>query len=155
MASVGPLEVVVHGSPDEGFAGFTAELGAWWPPPYRGGPGSVVDHRLEPRVGGRVTEVADDGFELDWARVEAWEPPARLVLSWAIGPDRVPTPEPARRSTVEVTFTAHGDGGTRVRLHHRDLEAHGDDDGSAYAAGLGSTRGWPWILELFTQHQAS
>lgn len=151
MASVGPIEVTVPGPPDAAFTAFTEELGQWWPQPYSWGPVTIADHRVEPHEGGRVTEVSAEGMELDWAIVTGWDPPARLQLSWAIGPDRVPTPDPARRSTVTVTFAEDARGGTRVTVVHDRLESHGGD-GVAYARGMASPQGWPWILELFSQH---
>jgi catechol 2,3-dioxygenase-like lactoylglutathione lyase family enzyme len=62
------------------FTAFTAELDDWW------GDGhidswygyKVVDHRIEPGVGGRVLEVHEDG-ELELARITVWEPPHRVA----------------------------------------------------------------------------
>ena len=56
---------------------------------------------LEPRVGGRLYEVTDEG-EQDWGSVLAWEPPARLLLDWQIGE--------ACGTEVEVTFSPGGAG---------------------------------------------
>ena len=66
-------------------------------------------------------------------------PHSRVVFTWGYEP-----PGPALApgaSTVEVTFTPR-DGGTLVRLVHRDLPA-GERDGHA--------RGWDWHLDRLTR----
>lgn len=54
----------------------------------------------------------------------AWEAPHRVVFTWQISPQRVPLPDPATASEVEVRFRTD-DAGTRVELEHRRFDRHG------------------------------
>jgi uncharacterized protein YndB with AHSA1/START domain len=81
--------------------------------------------------------------------VLAYEPPARLLLSWHIdGAYRV-DPDPAKASEVEVRFVAEGDG-TRVELEHRHFERHADG-GEEVAGTVGSEGGWSGLLAMYAQ----
>lgn len=137
--------VTVATEVEAAFSAFTAGLGTWWPQAYSWGPDQLDRHELEPRPGGRVTEFHDTGYELDWGRVVEWNPPTRLVLEWAIGPDRVPCPDTPSRVTVQ--FLADGDS-TRVEVLHDGFESHGEG-ARDYAAALGSEQGWPYILQQY------
>ena len=77
----------------------------------------------DPRIGGRLYEVTDEG-EQDWGAVLAWEPPTRLLLDWQIGS--------AKGTEVEVTFAPEGPG-TRVVLEHSGF-AEAESRGN-YAGG--------------------
>ena len=103
---------------------------------------------LEPRAGGRWYERTVDGRECDWGRVLAFEPPHRLVVSWAIAPDFTPEPDPERASEVELRFIAETPDRTRVELEHRALERHGDGWESLRDAVDGPD-GWPDDLRRF------
>jgi uncharacterized protein YndB with AHSA1/START domain len=76
------------------------------------------------------------------------QPPARIAFTWQISPQRVPQPDPARASLVEVRFTPEGDSGTRVELFHRHFSRHGDG-ADGYEAAMSSPQGWPLLLERF------
>jgi uncharacterized protein YndB with AHSA1/START domain len=113
-----PLLKTVHVpcSPQEAFRLFTEEIHQWWPLE------SHSIHRndahfcgFERRAGGRIFERSASGTECDWGRVKTWDPPHRLVFSWHPGRDVVTA------QTVEVRFTAEGDG-TRVHLTHSGWE---------------------------------
>jgi hypothetical protein len=95
---------------------------------------------LEGRVGGRLYERWHDGGEVDWGRVLAWEPPARLVLSWS------PTLERRPPTEVEVRFLAVEPDHTRVELEHRGWERLGDLAAQARSSYEG---GWPGVLDAF------
>lgn len=138
-------EVTVRTDPEAAFSAFTAGLSTWWPTAWSWGPDDLDRHELEPRDGGRVTEFHADGYQLDWGRVTEWNPPTRLVLDWAVGPDRVPCPDTPSRLTV--LFLVDG-ASTRVALVHDRLEAHGEG-AAAYAEALGSEEGWSWALRRF------
>jgi uncharacterized protein YndB with AHSA1/START domain len=102
--------VLVDFTPEEAFELFTARIASWWPVRTHSYGGDAVKNVVcEPKVGGRVYEVRDDG-EQDWARVVAWEPPHRLLLEWQIGE--------ASGTEVEVRFSPEGPG-ARVELEHR------------------------------------
>jgi uncharacterized protein YndB with AHSA1/START domain len=130
------------------FSFFTEHFAMWWPREYTWGQDVLEDIGLEPRVGGLCYERGPHGFRCDWGRVLSWEPPHRIVLTWQIGPRREPEPNPAKASTLEVTFLPDTPARTRVVLEHRDLERHGS--GAAdYRAALASPRGWASILARY------
>lgn len=137
-------EVVVPADPALAFAVFTERFADWWPGHHLSD-GDVETYVLEPGEGGRWYERTTDGAECDWGRVLAWEPPHRLVLSWAISAQWRPDPE--RASEVEVTFTPSG-GGTRVVLEHRHLDRAGDGWRDMLAS-VGGDGGWGDILARY------
>jgi uncharacterized protein YndB with AHSA1/START domain len=126
---------------EEAFQVFTAEIGAWWPvAAHSVEPDKVETVVLEGRVGGRLYERWHDGGEVDWGRVLAWEPPARLVLSWS------PSLERRAATEVEVRFQAVEPDHTRVELEHRGWERLGDLAAQARSSYEG---GWPGVLDAF------
>jgi len=140
-------------TPEHAFAAFTEAFGSWWPPEYTWSQRALEAIGIEPGEGGACFELGPYGFHLDWGRVLAWEPPRRLVFSWQIGATRVPEPDPARSSEVEVRFEPDGDDGTRVELVHRDFARHGEE-AAGYRAAMGSEQGWDFILRRFAAHLA-
>jgi uncharacterized protein YndB with AHSA1/START domain len=103
---------------------FTEKMAAWWPlEHYKIGRVKAVDAIVEPRVGGRWYERGEDGTTCDWGTVLAWEPPARLVLSWDISADW--QPDPALKTEIEIRFVPEGKDSTRVELEHRRLDRYG------------------------------
>jgi uncharacterized protein YndB with AHSA1/START domain len=134
---------------ERAFAVFVERMGDWWPVDrYHVGEADAADAVLEPREGGRWYERGDDGVECDWGRVLAYEPPARLVLAWMIGPDWKFDPDPARATEVEVRFLQEGASSTRVELEHRGFEVHGDR-AEAMRAPIASDGGWGALLQHF------
>jgi uncharacterized protein YndB with AHSA1/START domain len=133
-------------APERAFAAFTDGLATWWPPEFTWS-GDVLDTiGIEPRRDGFCFERGPHGFTVHWGRVLVWEPPGRLVLTWQISPRRVPEPDPARASEVEVRFAAGAGQRTRVELEHRGFRRHGDE-GEAYRAGMEG--GWDQLVERF------
>jgi uncharacterized protein YndB with AHSA1/START domain len=126
---------------EEAFRVFTAEIGTWWPvAAHSVEPDKVETVVLEGRAGGRLYERWHDGGEVDWGRVLAWEPPARLVLSWS------PSLERRAATEVEVRFVAVEPDHTRVELEHRGWERLGDLATQARSSYEG---GWPGVLDAF------
>ena len=136
--------------PERAFELFTAGLGSWYPPEYTWSQDVLDTIAIEPREGGRCFEVGPDGFQCDWGRVLAWEPPHRLLLAWQVSPRREPVPDPAKASEVEVRFEEAGPSATRVELEHREFARHGED-GDAYRQAMGSPQGWPYMLERYSE----
>jgi uncharacterized protein YndB with AHSA1/START domain len=141
-------EIVVNVAPERAFAVFTERFDAWWPRGHHIGAADLGEAVVEPRAGGRWYERGVDGSECDWGRVLAWEPPSRLVLSWAITPRWGAEPDPARASEIEVTFAPEGDAVTRVRLEHRHFERHGEGAASMRDA-VSREGGWGGLLDLY------
>ena len=130
--------------PERAFAHFTEEFGSWWPAEYTWSQGALAEIGIEPREGGLCFERGPHGFRCDWGRVLRWQPPERLVFTWQISPTRVPQPDPALASEVDVRFSPMDDG-TLVDLVHSRFERHGEG-AEEYAAAMGSPQGWEYIL---------
>ena len=75
--------VVVRSDLRHTFGTFVRAIGAWWPvTPFSAGGDEVRDVTFEQRQGGRVYETWQDGTEIEWGEVLAWEPPERFVMTW-------------------------------------------------------------------------
>jgi len=130
---------------DRAFSVFVDAFPTWWPREYTWSQELLETIGIETRVGGRCYERGPHGFQADWGRILAWEPPRRIVLSWQVDPQRAPQPDPAKASEVEVRFIPEGPSSTRVALEHRHFDRHGPGS-AAYRAAMASPRGWPLIL---------
>ena len=135
---------------DRAFALFADRLGSWWPPTstWSGRKGMFLTAAIEPRAGGRWFERDISGGEADWGRVLAWEPPGRLLLSWATGPRREPEPDPAKAGEVEIRFVPEGPAATRIELEHGGFERRGPGGGAVREA-MATAEGWAEILARF------
>jgi len=131
---------------------FTEQMGTWWPlASYKIGKANAVDAIIEPRVGGRWYERGDDGSWCQWGSVLAWEPPARLVLSWDVSADW--QYDPTLKTEIEVRFNAEGSDRTRVELEHRHLDRYGTHRDKMRA--IFDTQGdWGKVLDAFAQAAA-
>jgi uncharacterized protein YndB with AHSA1/START domain len=116
------VTVFVAVTPSVAFDVFTREIDLWWKrgPKFRhSGKRAGVLH-IEPAQGGRVFESVAVGGQtqaIEIGRVEAWEPPTRLLFSW-----RNMTFAPHESTQVEVQFEASGRG-TQVTVEHRGWSA--------------------------------
>jgi uncharacterized protein YndB with AHSA1/START domain len=115
------LAVEVPLAPDDAFALFVDEIGAWWPlGTHSLGGAETRACRFDAHVGGQLYEVVGEREERRaWGRVLAFDRPRRIVFSWHL--DR---PEETAQE-VEVRFAATADG-TRVELEHRGWERLAD-----------------------------
>ena len=142
------LPAVEHGidlrcSADHAFTVFTERIATWWPLHLHSiGAGlegrTAVDCVIEPGPGGRVYEVLENGTQLDWGRVVAWQPGRLLELDW--NPSLTTRPY----TTVTVRFTPAGDDACRVDVTHRGWELL-EQPAEARAS---YDEGWPVTLEL-------
>jgi uncharacterized protein YndB with AHSA1/START domain len=110
----------------------------------------VAESVFERRVGGCLYDRGVDGSECRWARVLAYEPPRRFVISWDISPQWQIERNLENASEVEVRFVAEGDNRTRVELEHRNLDRHGGEWRSLRDA-VGGDGGWPLYLHRFAE----
>jgi uncharacterized protein YndB with AHSA1/START domain len=78
----------------------------------------------------------------------AYEPPARVVISWDINPQWQIESDPDKTSEVEVRFIAESAGRTRVELEHRHLDRHGEG-WEAAREGVAGDQGWPLYLQRY------
>jgi uncharacterized protein YndB with AHSA1/START domain len=146
--------VVVEAPVALAFDVFTEGIGSWFPREYNLLDAEIAERVFEPHVGGRVYDRGSDGSECNWARVLAYEPPHRVVISWDISPQWQIESDHTRTSEVEVRFSAEAEDRTRVDLEHRNLERHGEGWQSLRDA-LGSDNGWPGCLRTFAERLAA
>jgi len=90
--------IVVDAPIERAFSVFTEGIGTWFPPEYNLLDVEIEERVFEPREGGRVYDRGADGSECSWARVLAYEPPDRVVISWDISPQWQIEPTPRRRA---------------------------------------------------------
>ena len=140
--------IVVDVPIDRAFRVFTEDFGAFKPASHNLLAVEIAETVFEPRVGGYLYDRGVDGSECRWARVLAYEPPDRVVISWDISPYWQLETDLEKTSEVEVHFIAETDKRTRVELEHRNLDRHGEGWEGARDA-VGGDGGWPLYLERF------
>ena len=139
---------VVEAPIERAFSVFTEDFGSFKPPEHNMLGVEIAETVFEPRVGGSVYDRGVDGSECRWARVLAYEPPSRVLLSWDISPHWQIETDLEKTSEVEVRFIAETPQRTRVELEHRDLQRHGDG-WEGVREGVRGNEGWPLYLERF------
>ena len=133
--------VLVSLSVEDAFRLFTEGYARWWPLlSHSVGEEHAQTCVLEAGIGGRIYEIIDDGRQVEWGRVLAWEPPRRLVFSW------YPGRQPDTAQQVEVTFRVQGER-TLVQLTHTGWENLG---ALAQAHRLNYDSGWDTVLGKYT-----
>lgn len=140
--------IVVEAPVEAAFKVFTEDFGRFKPPEHNLLGVDIAETVFEPRVGGYLYDRAVDGSECRWARVLAFEPPRRLLLSWDISPHWQLESDPARASEWEVRFSPEGSEKTRVVIEHRHLDRHGEG-WEGVRDGIGGREGWPLYLERY------
>jgi uncharacterized protein YndB with AHSA1/START domain len=140
--------IVVQASVERAFRVFTEDFGRFKPREHNLLAVEIAETVFEPRVGGHLFDRGVDGSECRWARVLAYEPPSRLVISWDISPQWQLEPDLAKTSEVEVRFIPAAPDRTRVELEHRSLERHGEG-WEGVRAGVAGEEGWPLYLRRF------
>jgi uncharacterized protein YndB with AHSA1/START domain len=145
--------IVVEAPIERAFSVFTEGIGSWFPSEYNLLDVEIAERVFEPRVGGQVYDRGTDGSECRWARVLAYEPPNRVMISWDISTQWQIEADPERTSEVDVRFIAEDPNRTRVELEHRNLNRHGDgwEELRDSVAGDG---GWPGCLQRFAERVA-
>lgn len=139
--------VTVAAPPTVAFAAFSDGINAWWPRDYTWS-GEMLQHvGIEPRPGGFCYEIGAGGMRLDWGRVSIWQPPDRLAFAWQVRRDRVPEPNPAHASEVQVSFRRDGES-TRVTVVHDGWGRHGEG-GEAYRRDFAQAGVWARLLEAY------
>ena len=140
--------IVVDAPIDRAFRVFTEDFGAFKPTSHNLLAVEIAETVFEPRVGGHLYDRGVDGSECRWARVLAYEPPDRIVISWDIGPHWQLETNLEKASEVEVRFIAETDRRTRVELEHRNLDRHGEG-WEGVREGVGGEGGWPLYLRRY------
>ena len=132
---------VVALDPAAAFELFTAGLTRWWPLATHSCAGAAArEVTIEPRVGGRVIEYANDGSVAPWGTVLAWEPPHRFAMTWH------PQTDPAQATRLEVRFSSVDEGRCQVELSHDGWQARGDAAATVRERYDG---GWVAVLQRY------
>jgi uncharacterized protein YndB with AHSA1/START domain len=140
--------IVVEAPIERAFRAFTEDFGRFKPPEHNLLEVEIAETVFEPRVGGSLYDRGVDGSECRWARVLAYEPPQRVVISWDISPRWQLETDLAKTSEVEVRFIPEAPDRTRVELEHRNLERHGEG-WEGEREGVAGDEGWPLYLRRF------
>src|SRR4051794_13429225 len=135
--SAAPIKqsIVVEAPIERAFKVFTEDFGSFKPREHNLLSVPIAETVFEPRVGGHIYDRGVDGSECRWARVLAFEPPNRVLLSWDISPRWQIETDPERTSEVEVRFVAEGPDRTRRSLEHRNLDRHAHRWGGLRSGG--------------------
>lgn len=109
----------------DAFRIYVHEASKWWPlETHALAPENntkAVELVVEPRIGGRVYEIAEDGRQFEWGEVLAYEPGRRFAMTWQLGRMRNNAGE------VEVLFEPTGAESCRVTLTHSGWERLGPE----------------------------
>ena len=140
--------IVVDAPLERAFQVFIEDFGRFKPAEHNMLGVEIAETVFEPRVGGHLFDRGVDGSECRWARVLAYEPPNRVVLSWDISPQWQVETDPDKTSEWEVRFVAETEARTRVEIEHRHLDRHGDGWEQMRDA-VGSEGGWQVGLTRF------
>lgn len=143
-------EVTVDAPIQRAFSVFTEDFASFKPREHNMLRVDIAETVFETHAGGRLYDRGVDGSECRWARVLAYEPPDRVVISWDINPRWQIETDLEKTSEVEVRFIAEGPERTRVELEHRDLDRH-LDGWEALREGVDSGDGWPLYLRRFAE----
>jgi uncharacterized protein YndB with AHSA1/START domain len=143
-------EIVVEAPIERAFSIFTEDFGSFKPPEHNILGVELAETVFETRVGGHIYDRGVDGTECRWARVLAYEPPNRVLISWDINPQWQLETDLDKTSEVEVRFFAEAPERTRLELEHRNLERHGEGWEGVRGA-VGSEGGWPLYLRRFSE----
>ncbi|MGH2714035.1 MAG: SRPBCC family protein [Thermoleophilaceae bacterium] len=146
--------IVVEGPIERAFSVFTEGIGSWFPSEYNLMNEEIAERVFETREGGRIYDRGVNGGECHWARVLAYEPPTRVVISWDIDPRWQIETNPEKTSEVEVQFVPEETGRTRVELEHRNLDRHGEG-WEQTRDSVGGEGGWPGCLRRFAERLAA
>ena len=143
-------EIVVEVPVERAFRVFTEQFDQIKPREHNLLSVPIAETVFETHIGGAVYDRGEDGSECRWARVLAFEPPTRFVISWDISPQWQIETDLDRTSEVEVRFVAEGPERTRVELEHRHLDRHGPGWESERDQTNGAG-GWPLYLQRYAE----
>src|SRR5919198_5984382 len=99
-------EIVVEAPIERAFSVFTEDFDKIKPRDHNLLEVDIAETVFEPRVGGRIFDRGVDGSECQWARVLAFDPPDRVLVSWDISPQWQIETDLSRTSEVEVRFVS-------------------------------------------------
>jgi uncharacterized protein YndB with AHSA1/START domain len=141
-------QIAVDAPIERAFTVFTERFGDFKPPEHNLLKAAIAETVFEPRVGGHIYDRGTDGTECRWARVLAFEPPNRVVVSWDISPYWQIETNPDHTSEVEIRFIAETPQRTRLELEHRNIDRHGPGWESVHD-GVADDAGWALYLDRY------
>lgn len=140
--------IVVEAPIERAFEVFTRKFGSFKPAEHNLLAVKIAETVFELRVGGYLYDRGVDGSECRWARVLAYEPPHRVLLSWNISPRWQIETDPNKASEWEARFIAETPQRTRVEIEHRKLQRHGEG-WEGVRDGIAGDQGWPLYLRRY------
>lgn len=147
-AAVVRRSITVEAPIEHAFSVFTGRFGEFKPPEHNLLSVPIAETVFEPQIGGHIYDRGTDGSECRWARVLAFEPPNRVVVSWDISPYWQIETDPEHTSEVEVRFVAESPQRTRLELEHRNIERHGPG-WEGVRDGVDDDAGWTLYLDRY------
>jgi uncharacterized protein YndB with AHSA1/START domain len=147
-AAVVRRSIVVDAPIEQAFSVFTERFGDFKPPEHNMLGVPIAETVFEHHVGGHIYDRGTDGSECRWARVLAFEPPARVIVSWDISPYWQIESDPEHTSEVEIQFVAETPNRTRLNLEHRNIERHGPG-WEGVRDGVADDAGWTLYLSRY------
>ena len=144
------IKVVEYaGTPEQAFARFSQEIGAWWPLATHSlarrteGVSVAFDHLEQ---GGQLVERWSTGEALVWGTITAIDPPVSIAFTWHVGRHE------DQAQLIELTFTATAPGRTRVQRVHSGWELLGE---TAAVRRNDYDEGWNFVLRLYVRPESS
>jgi DNA-binding transcriptional ArsR family regulator/uncharacterized protein YndB with AHSA1/START domain len=145
--------IVVEAPIARAFKVFTEDFGSFKPPEHNLLKVEISETVFEPKVGGFLYDRGVDGSVCRWARVLAYEPPNRVLLSWNINPQWQIEKDPLKTSEWEVRFIAETPRRTRVEIEHRNLDRH-REGWQGIRESVASDQGWTLYLQRYADRIA-
>jgi uncharacterized protein YndB with AHSA1/START domain len=149
-ATVVTRTITVDAPIERAFAVFTERFGDFKPPEHNMLGVPIAETVFEHHVGGHIYDRGTDGSECRWARVLAFEPPDRVVVSWDISPYWQIETNPDHTSEVEIRFIAETPQRTRLELEHRNIDRHGPGWEGVHD-GVADDAGWTLYLDRYAK----
>lgn len=147
-ATIVRRSVIVEAPIERAFSVFTERFGDFKPPEHNLLGVPIAETVFETHIGGHIYDRGTDGSECRWARVLAFEPPDRVVVSWDISPYWQVETDLDHTSEVEVRFVAETPQRTRVELEHRNIDRHGSG-WEGVRDGVADDAGWTLYLDRY------
>ena len=142
--------IVVEAPIARAFKVFTEDFGKFKPAEHNMLGVEIAETVFEPKVGGFLYDRGTNGSVCRWARVLAYDPPKRVLLSWNISPQWQIETDSKKTSEWEVRFIAETPQRTRVEIEHRHLERHGEG-WQGVREGVAGDQGWPLYLQRYAR----
>ena len=149
-ATVVRRTITVDAPIERAFAVFTERFGDFKPPEHNMLGVPIAETVFEHHVGGHIYDRGTDGTECRWARVLAFEPPDRVVVSWDISPYWQIETDLDHTSEVEIRFIAETPQRTRLELEHRNIDRHGPG-WEGVRDGIADDAGWTLYLDRYAK----